>query len=334
MMLTMTTPPSLTFRKKLDDTGIRRRLFQSPNSQLGGTGHRGRFSEGRSGLFGVVRHTSGSSVWVVFGLFAIVVLLGVHLYLFEVVVFQSNNVKSKASDIVGDSGLLGGGPPGKGSVHNSVLRGGGFGSEKLSDISSHNNNVTSSSVVWPPPQFTKLTPLRPIDMAEFTIRINTWKRNEQLILSVNHHASCPGVSQVQIVWCDPDEDPPDELLNHPSNKVVIERHVVNSLNARFDIRSTTGPIPPTLGVLSIDDDVLRPCDALDAGFFKWTNSPHRMVGYDGRLHVEKDDGNWAVGGPWRQRLTLLKRVSYIHALSLCLSLSLSLSFHMNSLNLM
>jgi hypothetical protein len=137
-----------------------------------------------------------------------------------------------------------------------------------------------------------LTTLEANDFEFYTIRINTWKRNEQLLVSVDHHASCPGVAQIQVIWCDPDQEPPLELLNHTSHKVVVERHVVNSLNARFDIQFP----PPTLGILSMDDDVLRPCEALDAGFFKWTQSPHRMVGFDGRLHVEKDDGTWAVRG--------------------------------------
>ena len=138
------------------------------------------------------------------------------------------------------------------------------------------------------PKTVRLTPLRPIDRDQYTIRINTWKRPEQLLLSVNHHASCPGVALIQIVWCDKDEEPPNQLLNH--SKVVIEHHNVNTLNERFHILS---PVP-TLGILSLDDDVLRPCEAIDAGFFKWTQSPHRMVGFDARVHVENPDGTWAV----------------------------------------
>jgi hypothetical protein len=34
----------------------------------------------------------------------------------------------------------------------------------------------------------------------------------------------------------------------------------------------------------MDDDVLRPCLAIDAGFFKWTQNYDRMVGFDGRSH--------------------------------------------------
>jgi glucuronyl/N-acetylglucosaminyl transferase EXT2 len=151
-----------------------------------------------------------------------------------------------------------------------------------------NNNNNNNNLI--------LTPLRPIDYEQYTIRMNTWRRPEQLIASVVHHASCPGVRQIQIVWCDKEHDPPKELLDTVTNpyaaKVVIERHEENSLNERFHILEPT----PTLGILSIDDDVLRPCESIDSGFFRWVKSPHRMVGFDARIHVENQiNGTWAYG---------------------------------------
>jgi hypothetical protein len=146
----------------------------------------------------------------------------------------------------------------------------------------------------------QLAPLRPIDYEQYTIRINTWRRPEQLVASVKHHASCPGVKKIQIIWCDKENDPPKEILdmistgNYSTNnnsKIVIERHVDNSLNERFNIIEPT----QTIGILSIDDDVLRPCEAIDSGFFKWVKSPHRMVGFDARNHVENEDGSWEYG---------------------------------------
>ena len=134
-----------------------------------------------------------------------------------------------------------------------------------------------------------LQPLQEKDWNEYTIRINTWRRPEQLLVSVDWHSKCPGVAQIQIVWCDQENEPSEELLQY--DKVIIERHTVNSLNERFHIIT---PDTPTLGILSIDDDVLRPCEAIDAGFFKWTQSPDRMVGFDGRIHVENEDGSWKV----------------------------------------
>lgn len=137
-----------------------------------------------------------------------------------------------------------------------------------------------------------IAPLRPIDVQKFTVRMNTWRRNDILLISVNHFRSCQNVAQVQIVWCDRENEPPPELLrmeeDHDDTElapVVIERHLVNSLNERFHIMRDA----PTLGILSVDDDVLRPCSALDAGFHRWKKHPDRMVGYDFRSHSEVGD---------------------------------------------
>jgi len=136
-----------------------------------------------------------------------------------------------------------------------------------------------------------LAPLDLIDREKFTIRISTWKRNEQLITSINHHARCEGVMQIQVVWCDHDADPPPEVLYHASGKVVVERHQVNTLNERFNIQVKT----PTKGILSLDDDILRSCEALDSGFFKWTKAPDSIVGYDARFHTRlEDESGWKV----------------------------------------
>lgn len=130
----------------------------------------------------------------------------------------------------------------------------------------------------------------PIDYDQYTVRINTWRRNELLVASVDHHASCEGVAEIQVIWCDRDNEPPPEVLDHPSGKVAVERHELNTLNERFRVLRE----PPTHGILSIDDDVLRPCAALDAGFFRWTDHPNRIVGYDARLHVVAGQQDQAV----------------------------------------
>jgi glucuronyl/N-acetylglucosaminyl transferase EXT2 len=146
----------------------------------------------------------------------------------------------------------------------------------------------------------KLSSLRPVDKSKYTVRINTWRRNDQLIASVNHLLTCPGVAQIQIIWCDNNADanadadasttkPPAEIIKLTTGEdpiVVIEYHSVNSLNERFNVLSKT----PTYGILSIDDDVLRPCEAMDDGFFRWTDHPDRIVGYDHRMHIVTNGG--------------------------------------------
>jgi glucuronyl/N-acetylglucosaminyl transferase EXT2 len=124
-----------------------------------------------------------------------------------------------------------------------------------------------------------LRSLAPLDYQQYTIRINTWKRLETLKVSLQHHSSCPGVAQIQVVWCTAQGPPPDWLQSFHT-KVVVEEHDINSLNERFRIKH----LAPTAGILSLDDDILRPCMAYDWAFFQWTQNPDRIVGFDARSH--------------------------------------------------
>lgn len=147
-----------------------------------------------------------------------------------------------------------------------------------------------------PPSGRPLTPLRDHDCDKYSIRILSWKRAPFLAASVAHHSTCPGVEQIQIVWSilQEDDDPthtdnvlPEEVLNNP--KVVVERRETNQLTNRFDVQTPT----KTLAMLSLDDDVLYPCDVLDMGFFKWTQNPDRLITYFPRKHVvNRKTGKW------------------------------------------
>ena len=92
----------------------------------------------------------------------------------------------------------------------------------------------------------------------------------------------------------------------------MERHAANTLNERFAVLSE----PPTSAVLSIDDDVIRPCLALDAAFAKWTRNPDRQVGFDARSHVVVRDGG---GGDARWRYAYLSTTEKANAYSLTLT---------------
>jgi len=193
-----------------------------------------------------------------------------------------------------------------------------------------------------------LRPLNDLDKSKYSVRINTWRRNEQLITSVHHLATCSGVAQIVIVWCDDENKPPQEIFDlirttgtgtsesnmnnnddnvHQGPLIQIEYHKVNSLNERFNVMIE----PITKGVLSVDDDVLRPCDAIDDGFFRWTDHPDRMLGYDYRLnvidtttHIMDDEQlninntmTWSYGGLTATRENnlysmVLTRFSFIH----------------------
>ena len=161
------------------------------------------------------------------------------------------------------------------------------------------NNVVKSHKEYPnlfdaAPELS-LTPLRSVDREFYTIRVNTWQRHNQLLASIEHHSKCDGVAQIQVIWKEPG-DPPKQVMENP--KVVIERHDENKLNQRFNVLIPT----PTLGILSIDDDVLYPCEAADMAFHAWTKNPDRQVGFDRRRNRVKEDGKWEVrhkkAQPW------------------------------------
>lgn len=141
-----------------------------------------------------------------------------------------------------------------------------------------------------PPSLT--TPLQEIDQSHYTVRINTWKRPDQLRVSIKHFLTCDRVALIQIVWCTAQGEPPEWLVTWQTNepRLVVEAHAENSLNARFHVLNP----PPTKGILTIDDDVLRPCFAFDVGFAKWTSHPDRLVGFDARTHVIQN-GKWKYG---------------------------------------
>jgi len=152
----------------------------------------------------------GKHVWLTaFGAFATSILIVIHLFLYDV--FISNNSG-------GDSRMLE--PDNKKSNSKQQI---------LSPEDLH-TKMTLEEV-----HSHTITPLQSIDKTQYTIRINTWQRNEQLLLSINHHSQCDNVKEIQVIWCDIENDVPDNILHHGSGKVKVEKHVVNSLNERFKV---------------------------------------------------------------------------------------------------
>uniref|UniRef100_A0A7S2LXX7 Glycosyl transferase 64 domain-containing protein n=1 Tax=Skeletonema marinoi TaxID=267567 RepID=A0A7S2LXX7_9STRA len=203
---------------------------------------------------------------------AMALLIKIHIFLYQVLTENNNSEDNVLSSTTSTNNNIQG-------VDAATL-------QRLLDKHNIDPDDTHSKMTLQEAHSHKLAPLLPpdnnnIDTSQYTIRMNTWHRNEQLLLSINHHAQCEGVAEIQIIWCDTLNDPPDSVLHHSSGKVKIERHDINSLNERFKIVLDT----PTLGILSLDDDVLRPCEALDAAFLRWVRHPERMIGFDVRTHV-------------------------------------------------
>eukprot|EP00985_Skeletonema_marinoi_P008750 scaffold3995_cov149-Skeletonema_marinoi.AAC.2 len=207
---------------------------------------------------------------------AMALLIKIHVFLYQVLTENNNSEDNVLSSTTSTT-----------TNNNNNIQGVDAATlQRLLDKHNIDPDDTHSKMTLQEAHSHKLAPLLPpdnnnIDTSQYTIRMNTWHRNEQLLLSINHHAQCEGVAEIQIIWCDTLNDPPDSVLHHSSGKVKIERHDINSLNERFKIVLDT----PTLGILSLDDDVLRPCEALDAAFLRWVRHPERMVGFDVRTHV-------------------------------------------------
>ncbi len=92
---------------------------------------------------------------------------------------------------------------------------------------------------------------------KLTVRINTYKRLDLLEGFLEYYKLCPVIEQTQVVWSDQEETPPLAWLNKYPN-VIFEQHKTNSLNNRF---RPLQPLP-TEAILSIDDDLIIPCDNL------------------------------------------------------------------------
>jgi len=209
---------------------------------------------------------------------AMALLIKIHIFLYQVLTENNNSEDNVLSSTTSTT-----------TNNNNNIQGVDAATlQRLLDKHNIDPDDTHSKMTLQEAHSHKLAPLLPpdnnnnnIDTSQYTIRMNTWHRNEQLLLSINHHAQCEGVAEIQIIWCDTLNDPPGSVLHHSSGKVKIERHDINSLNERFKIVLDT----PTLGILSLDDDVLRPCEALDAAFLRWVRHPERMIGFDVRTHV-------------------------------------------------
>ena len=72
---------------------------------------------------------------------------------------------------------------------------------------------------------------------KYTIRVNTFRRNDLLANFLSHYVTCADVDKIQVVWSDLDNMPPDELvyLYEANSKVTFELHEMNSLSNRFKV---------------------------------------------------------------------------------------------------
>lgn len=122
---------------------------------------------------------------------------------------------------------------------------------------------------------------------KYTLRMNTFRRNQRLRNAVEHFAKCERVHSIQIIWSDLKESPPKkERFFSPlaASKSVFEVHPVDSLNNRFNALLEI----ETDAVFSIDDDLRIDCKTLDAAFFAWKSTPDTLVGFAARAGIYRE----------------------------------------------
>lgn len=169
-------------------------------------------------------------------------------------------------------------------------------------------------------------PVQAVDVHEFVVVINTYKRPDILPQAVQHYAQrcgpAAGVAQVFVVWAELDVTPPPPsswLSEHPlrpqstAAAVHILRVAQDSLNARFlPIDKAKSP-----AIFMVDDDVRVDCPSLQQGFAAWRTNPTAMVGYYPRLALESKEGQhiyqaWT-GVYWHQSANfILTKAAFLH----------------------
>lgn len=138
----------------------------------------------------------------------------------------------------------------------------------------------------------------PVELPDrFTLVINSYKRHALLQRAIAHFAKCRKLDVIRVVWCE--EGLPPTRAESPrfyseQKEVRYDIMATNSLNNRFS------PVEGlrTEAVLSLDDDILIPCDVLADAFEVWKRDKRNMVGFYPRAHAQGQDCRYTyVQGP-------------------------------------
>jgi len=115
---------------------------------------------------------------------------------------------------------------------------------------------------------------------QYTVVVNSYRRPDLLAASVRHYANCGQVDAVRVVWSEGGPAPPGHSIALPDTRspedrrtganglaavaapIVYDVQPNSSLNNRF--RPLAGL--RTEAVLSVDDDVLVPCDEVQVPY--------------------------------------------------------------------
>lgn len=141
----------------------------------------------------------------------------------------------------------------------------------------------------------------------YTIVISTYDRDHELIKNIDHWLSCPHIYQLQVLWHDPDREPPKllkEMVKEydcsekiPKDYAHMEKYYnFKRLNIRVqkkNLLTNRFKIPKngfkTEGIFNIDDDAVMDCRLMTKGFKNWNN-----LGYDSLVGFEPRQINWNI----------------------------------------
>lgn len=150
---------------------------------------------------------------------------------------------------------------------------------------------------------------QPRSRKEYTVLINTWRRNDLLKQSVAHYAGCSSVDAIHVIWSEI-EPPSASLQAYLKRSVHLKSKNRNRPDLRFNLNEVDNlnnrfrPIEGlrTDAIFSVDDDVVFPCATLEFAFSVWQSAPDSMVGFVPRMHwvdsKNHDVGRYTYGGWW------------------------------------
>lgn len=129
------------------------------------------------------------------------------------------------------------------------------------------------------------------DNEGLTIRVNTFRRMDLLKLFLDYYLGpdmegktkkeCSVVKKIQVVWSDEKAQPPTTWLEKYGDRLTFEVHEENTLSNRFLPKSAI----ETEAVLSVDDDLIIPCNTLRDNLRTWQSFDKTLVGFSPRMYA-------------------------------------------------
>jgi hypothetical protein len=140
----------------------------------------------------------------------------------------------------------------------------------------------------------------------FTPIVSVYDRLEVLNITLHHWVLCPHVSELHVVWHNPDLEVPPHFahLGALGTPVHVRHHPDNKLTNRFKQPGADTPASFASGALfSVDDDVVIDCQLLTAAFKLWCTQEvagrPALVGFEPRLFdVVSDEPAQPQGYSW------------------------------------